>query len=127
MRLLNGVHILAALALCACAPAQSAIGGVPAAPVELADKTTLDEQTALGVELAYQAAAFAILTATDTGLIRGAAADVAAACDRTAHHAVTALREAYDAGNARSYAAAAVSARKAVAALLAAQSGECVS
>lgn len=127
MRLFKGFYLAATLALCACAPAQSAIGGLPAAPVDLADKTTLDEQTALGVELAYQAAAFAILTATDAGLIRGAAADVVAACDRTAHSAVTALRAAYDAGNARSYAEAAVSARKAVAALLAAQSGECVS
>ncbi len=126
MRLFNGFYIAATLALCACAPAQSAIGGLPAAPVELADKTTLDEQTALGVELAYQAAAFAILTATDAGLIRGKVAETVAACDRVAHSAVTALRAAYDAGNARSYSEAAKIARKAVAALLAAQTGECV-
>ena len=127
MRLFKGFYILAALSLCACAPVQSAIGGMPAAPVELADKTTLDEQTALGLELAYQAAAFAILTATDAGLIRGAAAEAVAACDRAAHRAVVALRSAYDAGNARSYTDAAKIARKAVADLLAAQSGECVS
>ena len=67
-----------------------------------------------------------ILTATDAGLIRGAAAEAVAACDRAAHRAVVALRAAYDAGNARSYTEAAQIARKAVADLLAAQSGECL-
>lgn len=126
MRLFRGFFIAATLSLCACAPAQSAIGGLPTAPVELADRTTLDEQTALGIERAYQAAAFAVLTATDAGLIRGALAEQVAACDRVAHRAVVALRGAYDAGNARSYTEAAAIARKAVAALLAAQTGECV-
>jgi len=126
MRLFRGFTIAISLALCACAPGQSAIGGLPAAPAELADGTTLDEQTALGIELAYQAAAFAVLTATDAGLIRGPVADQVAACDRAAHSAVVALRSAYDAGNARSYSDAAKIARKAVAALLAAQTGECI-
>lgn len=126
MRLFRGFFVAAALSLCACAAPQSAIGGLPAAPAELADRTTLDEQTALGIELAYQAAAFAVLTATDAGLIRGAIAEQVAACDRAAHSAVVALRAAYDAGNARSYSDAAKIARKAVGALLAAQTGECI-
>lgn len=87
------------------------------APAQIADRTTLDEQAALAVELAYQAAATAVLA---TGAEKRA--DVRAA-DQRAYAAVKAVRAAYDAGNAASYLAATVSARAAVASLLTAIKG----
>lgn len=115
----RGFLIAASLALCACAPNTSADGGLPNAPGDLADATVLDEQTALSVELAYQAAGLAVKSAADAGVLHGDAAAKAAKLDRQAYGAVRAVRDAYDAGNADSYAQAAVIARKQIAAILA--------
>lgn len=117
----RGFLIAASLALCACAVPgiAPADGGLPNAPGELADATLLDEQAALSVELAYQAAGTAVRTAVDAGVLHGEAADKVAALDRQAYRAVRAVRDAYDAGNADSYAQAAIIARRHIAALLA--------
>lgn len=92
----------------------------PTAPVDVANQTKLDEQAALAIELAYQAAALAVSTAADLGVLKGANASKTAEIDRKAFSAVKSVRAAYDAGNSDSYAAALVTARAEIAALLAA-------
>jgi len=93
---------------------------IPTAPADLANQTKLDEQAALSIELAYQAAALAVSTAADLGVLRGANASKAAEIDRRAYSAVKSVRAAYDAGNSASYANALIFARAEVASLLAA-------
>jgi hypothetical protein len=105
---------LLCLGLAACGPLNS----LPPAPAALADKTLLDEQSALSVELAYQAEALTLRTALRSGLLTGDAATRAAALDNRAYAAVTAVRAAYDAGNASGYAEALLNARQAIAATL---------
>lgn len=102
----------AALALSGCG--LTGLGSVPAAPVEAADQTVLDEQAALSIELAYKAARLAIETAVDAGAIRGEQATRFAELDNRAYAAVLAARRAYRAGNAVSYGAAVAEARAAI-------------
>jgi hypothetical protein len=105
-----------ALALSGCGADTTPVAKLPA-PAEVANATTLDEQTALAIELAYQAAA-------QTMLVTGAAKIPAVkAADQRAYTAVKAVRAAYDAGNASSYLTATVDARAAVASLLTAIKG----
>jgi hypothetical protein len=107
---------LLCLGLVACSPmaSQNGLAGLPPAPVVLADQTILDEQASLSVELAYQASALTLRTAFRAGLLKGDAAARAAAADNTAYAAVQAVRAAYDAGNATSYATSLLKARTAV-------------
>lgn len=109
---------LAALALSGCG-LMSALLPLPPAPATAANKIVLDEQVALSVEFAYQAAASSIGAFADAGLLTGDKARRAAEIDRKAYRAVLAVRAAYDTGNATSYGAAAVTARAEIAALLA--------
>ena len=98
---------------------------VPTAPVELADRTSVDEQVGLTVTLAYTAASKVAALSIETGVITDRATiRKIGALDRTAFAAVEAVEAAYRTGNAESYAAALRDARKAVAALLNPQSGE---
>lgn len=104
---------LAIAALSACAlPAAPA--GIPAAPVEVADKTVLDERAAFGVELAYEAFRSAVELGVDAGLIKGARATALANLDSRAYQALLVARAAYDAGNAESYSSALSNAREAI-------------
>jgi hypothetical protein len=118
MKRFRGFFILAALSLCACAAPASTIGGLPAAPAEIADATVVDEKAALSVEIAYQAAALSVKAMAQTNIIMGTPAEKIAALDRAAYRAVRAARAAYDAGNADSYREAEAIARKHIAALL---------
>lgn len=95
-------------------------GNVPASPGAVASQTMLDEQGALGVELAYKALRTALEVAVDAGVLKGANATKAAALDNRAYAAVQAARAAYRAGNAASYAQAVTDARAAISAALAA-------
>lgn len=104
---------LIALSLSAC----TAGTPPPTTPAAVDDTTTFDEQAALAVELAYQAAAQTVLA---TGAAKSPAVKAA---DQRAYAAVKAVRAAYDAGNAQGYLAAVVSARSAVASLLSAIRG----
>ena len=88
-------------------------------PVTVADRTVLDEQGALAVELAYKAARLGVETAVDAGLIKGDAALRFAILDARAFQAVTAARRVYQTGNAPSYGAALTNARAAISELLA--------
>lgn len=106
--------LAAPLALSGCAT----VGNLPEAPVEVADSTVLDEQSMLAIEVAYKAAGLAIEAAVDAGIIRGEAATRVASLDRGAYEAVLAVRAAYRAGNATSYANALTEARSAVSGLL---------
>lgn len=108
---MKALFIPLSLALASCN-----MGALPA-PNTVADRTTLDERAAIGVELAYQAAAQLALS---TGAAKRE--DVKAA-DRKAYAAVKAVRAAYSAGNASSYPTAAIAAHEAVAALLTAMKG----
>lgn len=80
--------LTAAAALAAC---------TPSAPI--ADNTVVDEQVGLAVELAYQAAGTAVLTAQRAGVIPASARPCIAALDRRAYGAVRVVRAAHDAGN----------------------------
>lgn len=118
--------MFASLALSACnlgslastGAAVADAAGAPA-PATVADKTVLDEQAALGIELAYKAARLAGETAVDAGLLKGAAASKAAALDNKAFLAVATVRQAYRTGNAASYREALVSARTVITDLIA--------
>lgn len=103
----------AALSLSGCA-ALDGLMRLPAQPVAVANKTVLDEQAAISVELAYQAAATALLIATRAGFVTGDNARNAMALDNEAYRKVLAVRAAYDAGNASSYGVALADARTAV-------------
>lgn len=107
--------LAAALVLTACGPKPS-IPMIPAAPVEAADLTTLDEQGAIGAEVAYAAARTALETAVDAGMIQPGSAwgDWVAELDMRAYAALQGVRGAYRAGNAASYAKAIAEARTAI-------------
>lgn len=89
-------------------------------PVAASNQTVLDEQGAIGVELAYKAARTAVEVAVDTGFLKGERAAKAAALDNQAFAAVTGVRAAYRAGNASNYGVAIAEARAAVTSMLAA-------
>jgi len=120
--------LCASLALCACSlgglastgAAVADAAGAPA-PASVANKTVLDEQAALGVELAYKAARLSMETAVDAGLLKGAGATKAAAIDNQAYLAVATVRQAYRAGNAASYKEALEAARAVISDLIAAR------
>lgn len=101
----------------------SVAGNVPTSPGQVAQQTVLDEQGALGVELAYKAFRTALEVAVDAGVLKGANATKAATLDNRAYAAVQAARAAYRAGNAASYAQAVTEARAAINAALAAVKG----
>ena len=106
---------LSTMSLAACAPLATAVGPPDnLLPGVAADKTVLDEQVAISVELAYQAAVLTVSTATKAGFVKGALAEKLLDADRVAYQAVLAVRAAYDTGNARSYADAAQSAQTAI-------------
>lgn len=110
----------AAMSLSACTTLATAVGPpdnlLSPTPVTTlaADKTVLDEQVAISVELAYQAAVLGVSTVTKAGMVKGALAEKLLDADRVAYQAVLAVRAAYDTGNARSYAEAATSAHSAI-------------
>ena len=106
----------AALSLSACATFPS----VPAAPVEVANRTTLDETGDRGVQLAYKAARIAMETLVDAGKIKGANALRVDALNTKAFQLSQAVHKAYLAGNSTSYTAAKDQAMAAVAEFLAA-------
>lgn len=108
------------LSACALSPPPN----IAAAPYEFADGTVLDEQAALGVELAYQASALTLKAALRSGVIKGDKLALAAKADNSAYAAVKAVRSAYAAGNARSYTAALIEARRAVTQTLALVKGD---
>lgn len=116
MRLFKSLFVVAiAMGVASCGLASAALGPpenlVPAAA---ADQTVLDEQVAISVELAYQAAVLTVSTATKAGLVKGATAEKLLAADNKAYQAVLAVRAAYDTGNARTYAEAAIAAQNAI-------------
>ncbi len=110
------VAILLSLGLVAC----STVTSVVPSPAVVADRTVLDERHALRAEQLYQASATVVLAANRLGLIPAATRSRIKAADAKAYAAVRAVRAAYDAGNARDYAAARTIAEQAVADLLAA-------
>lgn len=118
-RLLFAPLLAAALVLPGCTGIMSRLSAVPASPAAVANSTTLDEQGALAVELAYKAARIAMETAVDAGLVKGSRATSVAAADNKAYAAVQVARRAYMAGNATDYATGLASARLAIADLLA--------
>lgn len=94
------------------------LGALMQPPATHANATVLDEKLAIGVELAYQAAAQAILAVNDVRPFSPALKARIQAADRKAYEAVVAVRAAYRAGNASSYSMAAAEAQSAIAALL---------
>ena len=103
------------LSLPGCAGLMSTMAG---GPVVAANQTVLDEQGAIGVELAYKASRTALEIAVDSGLLKGERAAKAAALDNQAYAAVIGVRAAYRAGNSSNYGVAMAEARLAVTAML---------
>lgn len=114
MRKLMLAAAMAAMPLGGCAT-------LPATPADLAGQTLLDEKAAIGAELSYTAAAKAATLAIRANAVSDPATIAKIGeLDRKAYAAVQATREAYNAGNAASYAEAFTRAQGAVSALLAA-------
>lgn len=105
---------LAALALAGCGTASSSLSSIPAAPVDVANKTILDEKVGIAIETAYKAFRLAVELAVDTGKLKGAKAAQVAALDSKAFAATVASQNAYKALNNESYIAAASEARAAI-------------
>ncbi len=115
MKRMGLLALAAASLLVGCTPTTAAFDALATAataqgPSTVADRTVLDEKAAIAVEVAYQASALAILTATRAGMIEGETATKVAAADANAYQAVLLVRAAYNAGNAKSYADAAAKA-----------------
>lgn len=79
---------------------------VPSSPGAIADRTVLDEKAAIGVENGYQAAVALVRAANAAGLLDQEARLRFADLDNLAYAQVQRVRQAYDAGNAASYAQA---------------------
>lgn len=80
---------------------------VPPAPGVFADKTVLDEKAAIGIELAYTAAAKGSATAIRSGLVTDPSVILRIGMvNEKAYAAVKAVRAAYKVGNAVDYAVA---------------------
>lgn len=108
-------HIItafAALALASCS-AVTTPGPLPT-PSEVVDRTAMDEQAAVSVELAYKAFRTALELAVDSGVLKGERAAKAAKADQTAYNAVLVMRTAYRTANSEDYLNAARSAKIAV-------------
>jgi predicted small secreted protein len=103
--------MLAALALCMPLAACD-LGGTVNGPGTVANSTVLDEQIGIGTEAAYTAA-----STLGTALAKAGVIDTAKfkALDNQAYSALLAVRAAYKAGNADSYATAAAQVYEAVA------------
>lgn len=94
---------------------------IPTTPVIVANSTVLDEKAALAIETAYAASARTAALLIKTGVIKDTATIATIGkLDNQAYAAVKLSREAYNAGNASSYAAALPQALTAVRALYAA-------
>lgn len=99
-RLLAPIAALALLGGC------SFLTNPPTSPGQVADQTTADERVALGVETLYQGWTAMVTTGVELGLIHGDLAAKVQDYDTRIYAAVRVARQAYDAGNAQSYAAA---------------------
>jgi hypothetical protein len=110
----------ASLGLSGCA----SVGGIPASPGQLANKTVVDEQVGITATLAYTAAARAATLAIQTGLIKNPVTIARIkALDSRAYGAVQAIHTAYLAANASGYGTAIEQANAAVSELLASVKG----
>lgn len=101
---------LASLSLTACGPDEILSSGsipTPPPPSTIANRTILDEQIGKGAEILYKAARTAMELAVDAGVLKGQNATKAAAVDQALYDALSAVRTAYRAGNAKGYADAA--------------------
>jgi hypothetical protein len=100
-RLLAPIAALALLGGCA-----GLTSAITSGPATVADQTVADERVALGVETMYQGWNTMVTTGVELGLIRGPLAGRLQDYDRRIFAAVQLARQAYDAGNAASYAQA---------------------
>ena len=107
------VTVCAALALSGCGPMLAMMSA--GSPSSVSSKTSVDEQAALSVELAYQVSAQLILTAAKAGLLDDATVKARVRdADNRAYKAVLAARAAYRASNAVEYGSAAAESRAAI-------------
>lgn len=119
--MMRSLLIACMLALSACSTLSSP-AAIPA-PVELANRTAVDEEARNGVELGYKAFRLALELGVDAGVIKGERAVKAAAADRQAYNALLIFREAYKTANAADLLAAGRSANIAIAQAIAAVRG----
>lgn len=101
-----GLALICAAPLASCANLTS--------PVASANQTKLDEQAAIGVNLAYKAFRLAAETGIEAGFIKGDVAAKVASADNRAFAAVQAVDAAYRAGNSTDYASAVANAYVAI-------------
>jgi hypothetical protein len=92
-------------------------------PSVYAQRTAVDEQVAVGVELGYKAFRTAMELGVDAGLIKGQRATLVAAADQRAYAAVLVFRQAYKTANSADLLAASRSAHIAIEQALAAVKG----
>jgi hypothetical protein len=107
------IGLCLAASLSACGPALNS--GIVPGPNVVSDRTKVDEQAGITVTLAYVAASKLAGLAIETGLVKDKVTiQRIGLLDRQAFDAVSAVRAAYDAGNAASYADALVKANVAL-------------
>src|SRR5688572_27657533 len=98
---------LLALSVAGCSGLNTAAQVASTSPVEVANRTKLDEQAGITLTLAYTAVSKAAGLAIETGLIKDTALITRLGeLDRAAYQAVMAVRQAYLAANSASYLAA---------------------
>lgn len=100
---------LGALSLAACTTTTggTGLGGIPASPAAVANKTVLDEKAGIAADTGYYAANRLAALAIRTGIVTDKATiKRIGEIDTLAKAAVQKVRDAYDAGNATSYDAA---------------------
>lgn len=90
-----------------------------AKPIEMADKTNLDEKIGFAVEVAYSAWRTSVEIGVDSGAITGARATWAREMDVTLYRLVLKVRRAYWTANAESYQDAVAEANELIEAALA--------
>lgn len=117
--------LLIAIGLAAASLSLPACSGVLEPPASVADKTKLDEQAAIGVNLAYKAFRLSVETGVAAGFIKPGSelALKIADADNRAYSAVVAVDAAYRAGNSADYTSAVIRANAAIAAAVSIVSG----
>lgn len=94
--------LVSAVPLASCA-------GIPTSPGDITAQTKIDEQLAVGADLAYKGFRLTVETGVQSGLIKGQLAARLADVDNRLFSAYTLVANAYEAGNSQSLASAIVS------------------
>lgn len=97
--------LLLAICLATCVPI-SGCATIPTSPSDVASQTKIDEQVAVGADLAYKGFRLAVETGVSSGIIKGQLAAKLADVDNRLFSAYTLVADAYATANSQSLAQA---------------------